>query len=402
MRILLCAQQAPLEPLNGFRLQVTALLAELRQNHDVFVVALTFPDQDQRLRATADMSLLPIRAVTPGGPLARIATAGRGQRWDPRDFAGSLGEAVEQELERFRPDVVHVVGGFLALLWPRLGPDCPAVLSPLDAMHLNTDARALVRAGVRRWLWRREAVRVRRFEAREYARFRRVVVVSGDDAAALTALNPALRPVVIRNGVDAVAFAPRLSTARFRDRVVFAGVMDAAPNVTAAQFLAREVMPHLRAAVPSARLAIVGRRPTAAVRRLSRLPGIEVVGEVDDMPAWLTASSVCVCPMVSGTGIKNKLLEGMACGVPIVATPLALRGTTALPGRDLLVGEGPEQLAAHISFLLRHPRAARSIGAAGRAYVQENHSWKGVADAYAAVYESFSSRPMWRADQGNR
>jgi glycosyltransferase involved in cell wall biosynthesis len=388
MRVLLCAQQAPHEPVNGFRLQVSALLAELRQKHDIFVVALTFPDQDQRRRANSEMRLVPIRAVTSRGPLARLAAAERGQRWDPRDFAGSLAGPVQQELERFRPDVVHVAGGFLAALARRLGPDRRAVLSPLDAMHLNTDAHALGTAGLRRWLWRREAVRVRGFEAREYAGFRRVVVVSREDAAALTALNPILRPVVIRNGVDAVAFAPRLSIERDRDRVVFAGVMDAAPNVTAAEFLAREVMPHLRAAVPSARLVIVGRRPTPAVRRLSRLPGIDVIGEVDDMPAWLAASSVCVCPMVSGTGIKNKLLEGMACGVPIVATPLALRGTTALPGRDLLLGEGPELLAGHISFLLQHPRAARSIGAAGRTYVEENHSWRGVADAYAAVYES--------------
>jgi len=144
---------------------------------------------------------------------------------------------------------VHVAGSYLATLWREFGHHM-ALLAPLDAAHLNADARVVCAAKTRRWLLRHEATRVRRFEAAEYRRFRRVVVVSREDAAALATLHPNLRLVVIPNGVDPAAFAPDAAATRDRGRVIFAGVMDAAPNVTAADFLARVVMPRVRAEVP--------------------------------------------------------------------------------------------------------------------------------------------------------
>lgn len=393
MRILICAQQAPLLPTNGFRLQVAALLAELRREHDVQVVAFGFPDQDSRGLEVDGMRLVPIGRMTHAARATRcLMTATRGHPFSLRELGVRLSGAVSYELERFRPDVVHVAGTYLATLGRELGHRA-TLLAPLDAAHLNAEARVLCAAGIRRGLLRHEAMRVRRFETAEYGHFRRVVVVSREDAAALTALNPSLRPVVIANGVDPVAFAPDAGTASHRGRVIFAGVMDAAPNVSAAEFLARAVMPLVRAEIPAAHLVIVGRRPVPAVRRLSLLPGVEVVGEVNDMRPWLTTSQVCACPMVSGTGIKNKLLEGMASGVPCVVTPHALRGVLAISGRDLLVGEEAEQVAAQITFLLRDRRAARAIGAAGRAYVLSNHTWRGVAEAYVRLYESLLAEP---------
>jgi glycosyltransferase involved in cell wall biosynthesis len=389
MRILICAQQAPLPPTNGFRLQVAAVLAELRREHEVQVVALGFPDQDLRGPNVDGMRLVPIRRVTGLERVAgRLSAATRGHPFGFREFAARLNGAVLHEVERFRPHVVHVAGSLLATLGRELTGQA-ALLAPLDAAHLNADARVVCAHSARQWLLRKEASRVRRFEATEYRRFRRVVVVSREDGAALTALDSSLRPVVIPNGVDPVAFAPAggAGVVRDRDRVIFAGVMAAAPNVSAADFLARAVMPRVRAEIPGAHLVIVGREPVRAVSRLSRLPGIEVVGEVDDMRAWLTSSSVCACPMLSGTGIKNKLLEGMASGLPCVVTPRALRGMAAVPGRDVLVGRDAEQLAEHVAFLLSEPAAARSIGAAGRAYVVSQHTWRGVADAYVRVYE---------------
>ena len=388
MRILVCAQQAPLPPQNGFSLQVAALLAELRKQHEVRLVAVAFPDQDLRGLQGDWTRLVPIRSAwRVGGVARRMTAASRGYAFSPRELAARLGGPVHHELERFRPDVVHVAGSNLAMLGREL-THCVALLAPLDAAFINADARVLCAVGTRRWLLRREAKRVRRFEATEYRRFRRVVVVSREDAAALRGLDPTLRPVVIPNGVDLTAFSPDPHSIRDRDRVIFAGVMSAAPNVSAAEFLARVVMPRVRVEVPAAHLVIVGREPTVAVRRLSRLPSVEVVGEVEDMRAWLTSSSVCACPMISGTGIKNKLLEAMASGLPCVVTPLTLRGVAAMPGRDVLVGEDANRLAAHVAFLLRDRSAARSIGAAGRAYVVSNHAWRGVGEAYVRVYES--------------
>jgi glycosyltransferase involved in cell wall biosynthesis len=388
MRILICTQEAPCTPTNGFVLQVEAILAELRSEHEVRVVALSFPHQETSGAKADGIRLVPaVPSARTCRAVGRAAAASRGRPFGWLELASRLAEPLEQELERFRPDVVHVAGVLLASLGRRLLHRV-ALIAPLDAAHLNAEARALRSSGLRCWLDRRAVAHIRRYEALEYRHFRCVVVVSEADGAALMELEPRVRVAVIPNGVDTMRFAPSPTSAADRNRVIFAGVMNTAPNVSAAEFLAQEVMPRVRSLIPCAQLAIVGRAPIRAVRRLAQEPGVEVIGEVDDMRAWLTASRVCACPMVSGTGIKNKVLEAMACGVPCVVTPRALSGLGAIPGRDLLVGESPADLASSIARLLRNERAAQEVGAAGRAYVVTRHDWSDAADAYVQLYET--------------
>ncbi|HVD09152.1 MAG TPA: glycosyltransferase, partial [Gaiellaceae bacterium] len=316
MRILICTLEAPLPPPNGLRLMVSALVRELRREHDVRIVGFRAPDQKEG----ADdgfMRLLPRPNPSPVSDVAWLLRAAARRRPLHADLiAGRIAGPLFEEIERFRPDVVHVASGRLAGLGKLLSGR-PSVLAALDAWHLNVEARALLAGGVRRRLLLGEAARVRRFEAAEYPRFPRIVVVSDADREALLAVDHRLPISVIPNGVDVEAYAPDPAAVRDPDRIVFTGVMSYAPNVSAAELLAKRVYPRVRAARPSARLAIVGRSPAPRVSALAG-PGVEVTGEVPDIRPWLTSSRVYACPMVSGTGIKNKLLEAMASGLPCV------------------------------------------------------------------------------------
>lgn len=402
MRILICAAQAPLPPSNGLRLQVGALLRELRQSHDVRVLAFRMPDQGTHPDDEPDVRLVPWPAKQPVkdlGLLVRAVVRGRPLRWD--GLAARLRAPLREELDRFRPDLVHVTSGEIASLGRELS-DRPSVLAALDAGHLNYDARALAASGLRRRLLRGEARRLRRFEATEYARFGRVVLVSDADLLALLSLNPALRGTVIPNGVDAARYAPLASIPPDRDRIVFTGVMSYAPNILAAQHLVTRILPQVRAVRPAAHLAVVGRAPARAVRALGRVEGVHVTGEVPDVRPWLAGSRVYACPMTSGTGIKNKLLEALACGVPSVATPLATQGLDVSTGHELLVAETDEAFAAAVLRVLEDDDLAARLGAAGRAYVLDRHDWRAVCLAYERVYgevlkEAATGGAAWRA-----
>lgn len=389
MRILVCALEAPLPPVNGLRLHLSALLKELRRDHQVFVLAIRMPDQTGHVDPGEGMRLLahPARRPLRARSIARAIV--RGQPPFVDEVAALLRGPLHEELERFRPEVVHVTSGRLAALGRDLR-DRASVLAALDAWHLNVEAEAVAAAGVRRRLLHELARRVRRFEAAEFGRFGSVVVVSDRDREELLALDGSMKVAVIPNGVDLEAFAHD-GTARDPNRIIFTGVMSYAPNVTAADFLARRVLPLVREVHPGARVALVGRDPRPEVLALQKLPGVEVPGEVPDLRPWLSGSRTYACPMLTGTGIKNKLLEAMANGLPCVATPLALQGLSVTPGEQVLVGRDEHELAGHLGRLLSDDKAAEQVGRAGLDYVRAHHSWAAAADAYVRVYSEVLS-----------
>jgi polysaccharide biosynthesis protein PslH len=387
MRILVCSLEAPLPPANGLRSQVLALVRELRKEHRVRVLAYRLPDQ------VSPPSIGDMRLVQQQSSPVRWADVIAGLPPGAAQDAIRLRKPLREELGGFDPDVLHVTSGRLAGLGQlrRVLGDTPAVLAALDAWHLNVEAAAEVAPGTERALRRIESKLVKRFERMAYKRFDRVIVVSEEDRRALLELRSNLPIEVIPNGVDAVAFDWDGSP-RDRNLILFTGVMGYAPNVTAAEYLARRILPRVQQANPLARLALVGRNPAARVQALSRLPGVDVVGEVPDMRPWLSRAGVFACPMLTGTGIKNKLLEAMANGLPCVVTPRALQGVSAHLGVEVLGGSLDEDFAKEVSRLMQDAGFADRVGRAGREYVRDRHAWASVAEQYVRVYREVASR----------
>ncbi len=384
MKILVAATQPPVPPINGIRLPLLRLARGFAdRGHDVMLIALADAEERRRAELPAHWRLFPgpppATSTRRALSLVRATVSGRPMRVD--DVASALLPAIEQQLDDFAPDVLFGVGFELAAL-PRLA--CPSVLAVLDAVHLNVRAQAEAATGVRRMLFDREVRRVRRFEADGYGRFDRVVVVSPEDGSALRELNAQLHVDVIPNGVDAEEHRPIADAAPTPGRLLLHGTMDYEPNVRAAELLVEEVLPLVRADHPEAHVVVVGRSPSKRVRALEG-PYVTVTGEVDEVGPWLASAAVYVCPMVTGTGVKNKLLEAMACERACVVTSLALRGLTAEPGRDLLVGADAAELAASITALLTDPARRQALGASARRYVVEHHSWDAVTAEYDAV-----------------
>lgn len=220
------------------------------------------------------------------------------------------------------------------------------------------------------------------YEARIWQNFTHSVVIGSRDVEEISKTCRAQGVAPINNyvfgahGTDVSRFAPRTDIAERPHHIVFSGVMRTPTNVHAVQWFAQNVWPHVRAALPDATWTIVGREPSAEVRELDKLPGVTVAGTVPDPAIYMAEAAVCINPMQAGGGMQNKLIEYLAMGKAIVATPVANEGIGATPGEHLLVAETAGDFAAAVIALLNDPKRRGALGVAGRTFVLENWTWE--------------------------
>lgn len=226
----------------------------------------------------------------------------------------------------------------------------------------------------------------------------------------------AQRLVVLPNGVNLAYFCPEanethLATAEQQPAtLVFSGKMSYHANVTAVLHLVQTIMPLVWRHRPDVRVQIVGQDPPALIRALAtqRVPTplpsqqnsdpqaarrgcVEVIGAVSDMPPYLRQATIAVAPVLYSAGIQNKVLEAMACGVPVVASTQAVAGIAACAGQDFLLAANPQHFADQILALLHDPQRRQQIGAAGRRYVEQHHAWSTLVARLEQIYQTTSA-----------
>lgn len=228
---------------------------------------------------------------------------------------------------------------------------------------------------------------LKRYERRYCDKFSQIVVTTEEDRQEILRLSPSANLHVIPNGVDLELFPCRTSDPGGFD-LAFVGAMDASHNIDAARFFALEVMPQLRQRYPAACFRIVGARPTAEVLALAALPGVVVTGPVDSMVAELHRATVCVVPLRTGFGIKNKTLEAMAAGVPVVGSDRGLEGLAVEPPLRALRANSVEDYLAAIGRLFEAANLRAQLSAAGHIFVRREYTWEQAGAAYEQLLSS--------------
>ena len=297
---------------------------------------------------------------------------------------------LRQLVDSGRFDVVHVEHLRGAVLAEGLN-GVPRIFDSVDSIaYLFDQAARLAPKPTQRLLARLDLGRTRLFEASAPFRYDRVLVTSPVDAQAIKELAGGRaqdRIALLPNGVDLNYFRPSESP-RDPATILFSGKMSYHANAAAALHLGREIMPRILQERPDAALMIVGKDPTPAVRALSADPRITVTGFVDDVRPYFARATIAVSPLLYGAGMQNKVLEAMSCGAPVVVTPRVVCGLRAQPGRDLLVGEEPDDFASNALRLLNDPDLHADISRAGRRYVEEHHAWPEIVKILIGIYSS--------------
>jgi glycosyltransferase involved in cell wall biosynthesis len=155
--------------------------------------------------------------------------------------------------------------------------------------------------------------------------------------------------------------------------------------VEAALRAAREIYPPLRSRYPDLKLFLVGMNPPEELRRLAS-EGIIVTGEVPAVAPYLEDAAVVLAPIRQGGGMRVKVLEALAAGKPLVATPLAVEGLDVTDGRQVLLAESSQDLAEKVACLLDDEERRRQLSMEAAAWARQNLDWEASVEKYQALY----------------
>ncbi len=225
---------------------------------------------------------------------------------------------------------------------------------------------------------------LRRYEQRYCSKFSAIVVTTEEDKIQLQEFHPNSEIAVIPNGVDLVSFPNRTSDPGGH-RLIFIGAMDNLANIDAVCFFCHEVLPEIQKRYPDTTFDIVGSRPAPSVLALQEKPGVNITGRVPSMVDYLHQATICVVTMRTGFGIKNKTLEAMAAGVPVVGSDRGLEGLAVdRPLRALRANQPAEYITA-ISKLFDNPQLRDELSCNARQLVETEFTWDSAGKRYEDV-----------------
>jgi glycosyltransferase involved in cell wall biosynthesis len=226
----------------------------------------------------------------------------------------------------------------------------------------------------RRWIAAGLSRLLRWFEPWLCRRYDQVVAISEGDRR-LLAPHCGARPVLLLPLTPAPTLQREVAPAvEPGPNVLFVGAMYRSVNVEAVQWFVEAVWPSIVAQVPDARFYVVGYRPPPEIRALDDGEHIFVTGFVDDLAPWYRAAAVFVSPLLVAGGLLQKILDALAAGVPVVATPVSNHGVGGVPDEHLLVAQDAAAFADGVVRLLQEPGERARLSRAGRRFVQEQYN----------------------------
>jgi sugar transferase (PEP-CTERM/EpsH1 system associated) len=403
VKLLFLAPYPPYPPRGGGQQRMYQFVRRAAQHHQIWL--LTFspsPAATQALdplRSLCEVITAPPPPHTSGkrlrtllaSPLPDMALRGRSPLFR---------RALDDLLRRTPFDIVQAESIEMAQYGRPPGPDPAAPLYVYDAFNAEyllqrrafvTDLRQPRKLPIALYSliqWRK----LHHYETQLGQRCAGALAVSADDAAALRRLAPRLPVAVVPNGVDADYFRRDAVTEpapAATPYVLFTGTLDFRPNIDAVTWFARHALPLVQAALPATRFVVVGRNAAPEVLACAQLPGVQIVGEVEDVRPWFHSAAAYVVPMRIGGGVRLKVLEAFAMEQAVVATTMGVEGIEGFTaGEHALLADQPAAFAAHVIALLRDPDQGRRLGARARTLALR-YDWQAIVPRMIETWQSW-------------
>lgn len=291
---------------------------------------------------------------------------------------------IAEMLQEYPIDIIQIEFTQMAQYLP-INSKTPSILVELDIFFETLRKRLRIPMK-----WRKkmlaflEWAKMRQYELAVLPRFTKIVTMSDHDRELLRARNSKLDTVTIPNGVDCSFFNYNFNPS-IEGSVLFVGNFMHSPNVDGVLYFAREIWPGIKDVIPDAKFTVVGNAPTDEIKSLAS-DDVVIKGGVPDLRPYYAESAVCVIPLRIGSGTRLKLLEALACGVPVVTTPVGAEGLNLENGNHCLIADSAAEFASGMIKLLENRELRMKLSQNGRRLVESKYDWDIIAVQQDELY----------------
>lgn len=384
---------------SGKRLRTLHLMLRAARRHDITYIGRCAADSEEAQSAPAFLRRHGIEPILVHHPVPRKSGVGFYARlasnvlFSPRPYSvdSHISEPMRQALRdyaaRHTPDLWQFEWApYVELLDAHIPGPRLVIAHNVDTLiwrRYCENARGLLKRAFLKQQWRK----FQRFERTAFQRADRVVAVSDADASLIRAEFGQHAVDVVDNGIDRDYFDETPAARRDPRSILFLGALDWRPNLDAVDLLLDRIFPRVRSAEPDARLLIVGRNPPPGlVERAAGIDGVTLHANVADVRPFLAASGVMAVPLRIGGGSRLKILEALACSLPVVSTRVGAEGLCLTAGTDYVEAETTEMAAALVQAI-RAPAVVQAQAEHGRRVVREAYDWDVLARKLEASWE---------------
>lgn len=307
-------------------------------------------------------------------------------RFISSDFSAQLVKLLQQE----EYDVVQLETLYLAPYIPLIRQHSQAIIA-MRAHNVEHEIWQRITSNTgfapKRYYLRHLTRKLRKFEIEALRQFDIMVAISERDLHKFRSMGYQGAAVVVPIGIEATTYQPDYLAYKREPTMAFIGSLDWMPNVEGLNWFLESVWPVIRLKYPAMQLHIAGRNTPVWLQQL-QLPGVTVHGEVPDASAFINQHSMLIVPLLSGSGMRAKILEGMALGKVVLTTSLGLEGIAARHEKEVLVADTPQDFLQTINWCFRQNGQLENLGRNARQFVAQHYNNQEIGRQLLQAYSS--------------
>ncbi|MDP8259969.1 MAG: glycosyltransferase [Candidatus Gygaella obscura] len=368
-------------PLNiGGRIRIYNLAKQLSKKYNVMLLSLI--DKEEELNCVPELKKVfkEVFTVFPKSPL--------NLKLFPERYKFSYSQILIEKLielnNEYAIDFIQIESNELLYLQPYIDYT-PVVYTEHDCSSLFYKNSYYKRNGFLADFF--DYLKRVRFHILALSKLKHIIVLSKEDRSILRSFLPEKKFSLIPTGVDLEHFKFSETIKSRGNRLIYVGHYPHYPNEDAVVHFVKKIFPLIRKHVPDIEFHIVGSGVTDAVSNLAHSKGVKVIGEVEDVYDYLRFADIFVNPIRISSGIKGKVLEAMAVGLPVVSTKIGSSGITALGGKEIILVNSNINFARQVVRLVKNSELRLKIAKDARLFVEHNYDWQRVYTMLDSFFE---------------